>query len=171
MRCVLALLLLSTTAHADPADFGELHATAAGELTFSDTESAFGFRGQFLLGKSIKTKSEQRPSFSIGPTFGAGTMQLETSEWASYRNIGIVGQLGLRFVNGGYVDDRIYVSLSILHATLDHQRAVGVRGAFGVNAADVLYHAKLAALPHAWEFVVENDGRGTRAGFTVGYGI
>ena len=184
LRLVTALLFASTVAHADPV---EVHTTAAGELTFGEAESALGFRGQFLLGTSIKSKTEYRPTFAIGPTVGAGAMQLGmtgNTQWSNYHNVGVAAQAGLRFVTGGYIDDRIYASLAILHVTVDHptiqnqsERSVGVRGAFGFTFADAAARASkdhdhiFVALPHAWEFVVENDGGATRVGFTIGYGI
>ncbi len=198
MKALITVALLAGVAHADapgatalvdqpsaisPTNPFELHVNGGVEITGGEGMIAGGFRGRVGVGRSFGTGT-MRPQLVLGTVFGSGSISvadprgLDGTLALGYRSFGSEAQVGLRFVNGGRVDSRIYASLAVMRVSLDQRLmfdtvagisgsgSVGVRGALGANWAD-----HCIFLPQQAELVYERDAGSARYGAMIGWGI
>ena len=171
--------------------------------------------GEFLGGGSVTTAATRfhggvtqafgggsvRPFLGAGGTFAGGDLMrddpraLDGTLSLGYLEYGPEAQIGLRFVNGGYVDTRLFASASYMWTDIDHRimldpvagvgnTAHGLRASLGVNWED--HYAKwvldgkggkddmtwlVYLLPSQIEVDYERSLGSTRYGVTLSYGI
>jgi hypothetical protein len=140
-----------------------------------------------------------RPMIGGGATLGLGKLSvddpraLDGSVDIRYFDYGPEAQLGVRFVTGGIVDTRMFVSFAYLRTELDERLMIdsvggvggarGMRATLGVNWADSLVGPVASSnkrdqsgwymllLPHQAELGWMRSAGSDRIGFTVSYGI
>jgi hypothetical protein len=205
----LSLAVASTVAAASPAHADAVDSTrttlqlAAGVEMLGGAATSAGFRGRALVGTALGDGAV-RPELAFGATFGAGTLSvadmraLDGRLSLSLRTMGPEARVGLRFVDGGFVDNRVYASFALLKVDLDRRLAFdavpgvsdastrGLRAAIGGSWADswgkklgsccsgrddslVLLFLLLA--PQQAELSWERDAGSDRFGVMFGYGI
>jgi hypothetical protein len=122
---------------------------------------------------------------------------LDGSVSLALTTFGPEAQLGLRFANGGFVDNRIYASFAVLHVNKDRRLALdavpgvsdsnqrGYRAAIGATWIDTLvttvseqHHGRdhefdflTILLPSQAELAWERDAGSDRYGLMVGWGL
>jgi hypothetical protein len=142
-----------------------------------------------------------RPMVALGGTFAGGSLSLEDRRalrgWLSldYLEVGPEAQLGVRLVDGGYVDTRIFASMAYLRTDVDPRVRIdpvpGVgttRGGFRLSVGgnwedwyarmlarasgrDRGYNALIYLFPQQVEINMERSFGVGRYGVTLGYGI
>jgi hypothetical protein len=201
---VLAALCVPALAQAEPFPDSSVtvHVVAGAEMLGGGGGFSAGFRGHALVGSSIGSRSV-RPSFAVGGTFGSGYLSvsdmraLDGSVSLALTTFGPEAQLGLRFANGGHVDNRIYGSFAVLHVNKDRRLALdavpgvsdsnqrGYRASFGASWIDALvskasetpYRRDDMAdiltilLPSQAELAFERDAGSARYGVMLGWGL
>jgi len=136
-----------------------------------------------------------RPMIGGGATLGLGKLSvhdpraLDGSVDIRYFDYGPQVQLGLRFVNGGIVDTRVFASFAYLRTELDERLRIdavggvggnrGMRASLGMNWAD--YPGRddgrrgtdylLLLLPQQLELGWMRSAGSDRLGITMSYGI
>jgi len=120
-----------------------LHMNAGVEILGGSGVSSSGLRTHLGMDKSIGTWRVQ-PSLGLGITFAYGALRvddlraLDGRVSIGYRDWGPEAQLGLRWVNGGIVDTRVFASFSYLRVDLDSRLMLdaveGVEGSRGMRA-------------------------------------
>ena len=161
-----------------------------------------GFRGRALVGTAFGSSSV-RPMIAVGGTFGSGYLSvsdmraLDGSVSLALTTFGPEAQLGLRFANGGFVDNRIYGSFAVLHVNKDRRLALdavpgvsdsnqrGYRAAIGavwidaiVKSASEQHYGRdhefdflTVLLPSQAELAWERDAGSDRYGVMFGWGL
>ena len=176
------------------------HVNGGLELMGGGGAFSAGFRGHLGLDKSIGVERMQ-PMFGIGVTFGAGVLSvsdprgLDGSVTLGHMDFGPEAQVGVRWVNGGLVDTRLFASFAYLHTRLDHrlmldavhgvEGTTGMRATIGFNWADRIFSGShehhggkdidlgwLAVFaPQQIEIGWERSAGSDRGGVTLGWGI
>jgi hypothetical protein len=101
--------------------------------------------GRFHVGMDTAFgRGHVRPSIGLGITFGAGILEvgdpraLTGSLSIGYRDYGPELQLGMRWVDGGVVDTRLFASFAFVRTDIDQRLMLdtveGVGGRFGARA-------------------------------------
>ena len=119
------------------------HLSVGGEILGGEKASSFGVRLHAGLDLALGGHG-WRPSLGVGATLGEGALSVaDLRALDGAVRIGIVDygpevQLGLRRVDGGLVDTRVYASFAYLATTLDDRLMLdavdGVRGTRGLRA-------------------------------------
>jgi hypothetical protein len=140
-------------------------------------------------------------SLGLGVTFGLGELlvsdprALDGTLSIGFADYGPEAQLGVRWVDGGIVDTRLFASFAMLHTRLDSRLMLdsvegiggttGMRAAIGMNWGDALVRAAIEnnhdsrddeswlafLLPQQVELGWERAGGGDRVGVTLAWGI
>lgn len=120
-----------------------LHANAGVEILGGSGVSSSGLRTHLGMDKSIGTWHVQ-PDLALGVTFSYAALGVEDARALDgtvsigYRDWGPEAQLGLRWVDGGIVDTRVFASFSYLRVDLDSRLMLdaveGVGGNRGMRA-------------------------------------
>jgi len=134
-RCILAIVLaVGSTLAARSARGGvelsddvaqpSIHLNLGPEVAGSSRISSTAVRVHAGASLTFGT-GRVRPMAALGGTFAGGTLSLEDPRaltgWLSldYLEVGPEAQLGVRFVDGGYIDTRIFVSMAYLRTDVD----------------------------------------------------
>lgn len=185
----------------DYASAPSIYVTFGGEVLGGEggiTTAATRFHGgltQAFGGGSV------RPFLGAGGTFAGGDLSkddvraLDGTLSLGYLEYGPEALVGLRFVNGGYVDTRLFLSAAYLWTDIDHRIMLdpvggvgntthGLRASLGVNWEDHFAHWVMNGkggkddmtwlvyfLPQQIELDYERSLGGTRYGVTLSYGI
>lgn len=201
MRILVALACLAPAiALAEPeapqAGFAP-HVNAGVEIMGGPRASSAAFRGHIGIDQSLG-RQELQPMIGLGATLGAGALVvsdprgLDGSVSLGYLDYGPELQLGVRWVNGGMVDSRLFASLAYVHTELDDRLMLdpiagvggtnGVRATLGFNWADrQLGHDSsgdrhefgwlMVFVPQQVEVGWERSAGSDRGGVTLGWGI
>ena len=120
-----------------------LHANAGVELLAGSGVTSSGLRTHLGIDKSVGT-SHVQPDLALGVTFSYAAIgvsdarALDGTVSIGYRDWGPEAQLGLRWVDGGIVDTRVFASFSYLRVDLDSRLMLdaveGVGGNRGMRA-------------------------------------
>lgn len=189
-----ALLALPLTAHA-----GQPSLTANGGLEFlgSGDATSAGLRMHAGYGRSFGAGSVQ-PTLSLGATFGWSSLRVDdpsTPEGAVSLTLLEVGPevtFALRFANGGWADNRVFVTGAWMYVGVDEEvRGMAVPGVeaghamrFGVGVNWVGSVARAVAesppktagqflwiMPQQLEIVFERSGGFDRYGAVLAWGL
>ncbi|MBX3155787.1 MAG: hypothetical protein KF773_07300 [Deltaproteobacteria bacterium] len=144
-----------------------------------------------------------RPILGIGATAGMGILNVEDRRGLDgtvdlgHLDYGPEVQVGLRFVNGGHVDTRLFATLAYLRTNLDKRLELdaipgvggreGIRAALGINFADRIGVVMMggttrsrrrdkaewyiAMVPQQVELAWERSAGSDRVGAAIGWGI
>jgi hypothetical protein len=140
-----------------------------------------------------------RPTIALGATLGVSTLTIREPRAFGGKlaltavDFGPELQLGVRFVDGGWADTRIYAGAAVLLSDMEERIEVeqfdvhashGVRLAIGINYSDALMRVAgrstgakddgrwlAIILPGQLEFAVTNTAGVPQVGFTIGYGL
>jgi len=130
-----------------------------------------------------------RPFIGAGGTFGGGNLHKDDMRALSgtlslgYLEYGPEAMVGVRFVDGGYLDTRVFASAAYLFTNIDQRIAIdavdgvgntsrGFRAAIGANWADRFENSWiLYLLPQQIEVDYERSLGTARYGVTLSYGI
>jgi hypothetical protein len=120
-----------------------LHANAGVEILGGSNVTSSGLRTHLGIDKSVGT-SHVQPDLALGVTFSYAALgvsdarALDGTVSIGYRDWGPEAQLGLRWVDGGIVDTRVFASFSYLRVDLDSRLMLdaveGVGGNRGMRA-------------------------------------
>lgn len=203
----LAAVLVPSLAHADsalPATQATFHLSAGGELLGGDGAMSGGFRARALLGTSFGSASV-RPTVAVGGTYGTGYLHVDDMRALDGRlslalsTFGPEAQLGLRFANGGFVDNRLYAGFAVLRVAKDRRLQLdavpgvseankrGYRASIGASWIDSIGKAVsrhdrggrddalalmfLVLAPSQAELAWERDAGSDRYGVMLGWGL
>ncbi|MBA3817638.1 MAG: hypothetical protein H0X17_02005 [Deltaproteobacteria bacterium] len=200
-------LLVPATAGAEVLPGGEAehsiapHANIGLEMLGGVDAFSAGFRAHVGVDKAFGHGRVQ-PSVGIGGTFGLATLSvsdpraLDGTVSIGHFDWGPELQLGLRWVDGGLVDTRLFASFAYLYTNLDDRLMLdaidgvegtrGMRASIGGNWADRLGRAAVRSdlgdrdgswdwvillVPHQVEATFERSAGSDRYGITISYGI
>ncbi|MDX2093002.1 MAG: hypothetical protein SFX73_34485 [Kofleriaceae bacterium] len=194
VTCCVAVLLAARPAAADQAS---IHANGGLEVLVGPDATSAGFRFHAGYGRSFGAGRVQ-PTLSLGGTFGAsvlgpdrpGALDDKTSLWLVAAGPELT--LALRFADGGWVDNRVFVSGAWMYIDVDDEvQALAIPGlegghamrfGAGVSWAGSIARAMVGANPKSeaaflWlapqqlELVFERSGGFERYGAVVAWGI
>jgi len=174
----------------------ELQVNGGFELGVGPGRTSTVFRMAALAGGSFGSGSV-RPQFAIGGVFSAGTLwhwsEDSRGRQTDYGTYGGELQLGLRFVDGGYIDSRLYLSAAAFRVRLAEgardawsSASPGYRFGIGTTFADRLggvwrdrnqdrrtreHWYVLLLIPHHYEIAYERSAGSDRVGVMVGWGL
>lgn len=204
---IAAALAAPSLARADePLDREQFapHVNIGSEAMGGGGMATFVARAHVGISKAFGT-TRVRPSLGVGVTFGGGVLNVDDPRALSgtldlgYVDYGPELQVGMRWGNGGLVDNRLFASVAFLRTELDDRLMIdavegvggtrGMRASLGLSWADAA--GRLAAeetydssrnrteswnwailfLPQQIELGWERSAGSDRIGLTLSYGI
>lgn len=205
LRFVLIAMCIPSVAAAETLDDHSApfspHANIGFELLGGEATS-IGFRTHIGVDKAVGT-GRVRPSLGVGGTFGLATLSIADARALDGTvNVGQFDwgpevQLGLRWVDGGIVDTRLFASFAYLHVDLDDRLMLdpiagvggdrGLRASLGASWADAMgravdrdmrrgdkegaYSWLMFLAPQQAELSWMRSAGSDRVGVTLSYGI
>ena len=195
-----AIMATTAGAVADPGDAHRVtpHATVGGEVLVGAETLSAGARSH-VGADLVLGDAGVRPSLGVGATIGFGQLSaddpraLDGSVDFGYLDYGPELALGLRWVDGGLVDTRVFVSAAYLVTDLDDRLMLdpidgvggtrGLRAAIGANWADAMWRIAgqdrsknsgdfvLYFMPTQAELAWVRSGGSDRFGATLAWGF
>lgn len=204
LATLLVLLAASSTASAETPTDSELgiapHVNIGFELLGGRDVFQGGTRAHVGIDKALGSHGVQ-PSIGVGGTFGLSSLSvsdpraLDGTVTIGHFDWGPEAQLGLRWVDGGAVDSRVFASFAYLFTNLDDrlmldpiegvQGTRGMRASLGASWADRAGRAAVASghgeddrydwmillAPQQLEITFERSAGSDRYGVTMSWGI
>ena len=195
---ILLALCVPAVARAQPATDVRINGGFGSEILGGRNVHSGGGRLNGMLTFALG-EARIRPTVGIGGTLSFGELSvkdmraLDGKVDLAMATYGPQAQVGLRWVDGGFLDNRIYASFALLRVSLDSRLmldavpgvggTIGMRGAIGASWADTMYvkikddgSDPTASLlrwiaPTQFEVAWERGAGSNRYGIMLGWGL